>query len=181
VIVILAVNIHPSLAVVKVRGNAGERRSWAPKNCWQAFPTVLTTGLTTGCIVYTNIQPVVFENRLYRVNGALLKATISIYLAYISIRLQQVVDKTLKAVSRLHTVKAGKPVYYTGCQAICQCRCPVAGAALHADNINASCQQPSFYVYRSVGSNMSYRPIRSPNENTTKQVTGKPSVFCLFF
>jgi len=24
--------------VVKVRGNAGERRSWAPKNCWRAFP-----------------------------------------------------------------------------------------------------------------------------------------------
>ena len=47
--------------------------------------TRLTTGLTTGCIVYTNIQPVVslftrysrlsnrlynrFDNRLYRVNG----------------------------------------------------------------------------------------------------------------
>jgi len=25
-------------AVVKVRGNAGERRSWGPKNCWRAFP-----------------------------------------------------------------------------------------------------------------------------------------------
>ena len=25
-------------AVVKVRGNAGERRSWAPYNCWRAFP-----------------------------------------------------------------------------------------------------------------------------------------------
>jgi len=25
------------LAVVKVRGNAKERRSWAPKNCWRAF------------------------------------------------------------------------------------------------------------------------------------------------
>ena len=25
-------------AVVKVRGNAVERRSWAPKNCWRAFP-----------------------------------------------------------------------------------------------------------------------------------------------
>jgi len=24
--------------VVKVRGNMGERRSWAPKNCWRAFP-----------------------------------------------------------------------------------------------------------------------------------------------
>jgi len=24
--------------VVKVRGNAGERHSWAPKNCWRAFP-----------------------------------------------------------------------------------------------------------------------------------------------
>jgi len=24
--------------VVKVRGNAGERRSWAPTNCWRAFP-----------------------------------------------------------------------------------------------------------------------------------------------
>jgi len=23
---------------VKVRGKAGERRSWAPKNCWRAFP-----------------------------------------------------------------------------------------------------------------------------------------------
>jgi len=27
-----------SQSVVKVRGNAGERRSWAPKNCWRAFP-----------------------------------------------------------------------------------------------------------------------------------------------
>ena len=26
---------HP---VVKVRGNAGKRRSWAPENCWRAFP-----------------------------------------------------------------------------------------------------------------------------------------------
>jgi len=26
------------IQVVKVRGNAGERRSWAPKNCWWAFP-----------------------------------------------------------------------------------------------------------------------------------------------
>ena len=25
-------------SVVKVRGNAGERHSWAPKNCWWAFP-----------------------------------------------------------------------------------------------------------------------------------------------
>jgi len=24
--------------VVKVRGNAGKRRSWAPYNCWRAFP-----------------------------------------------------------------------------------------------------------------------------------------------
>ena len=27
--------LHP---VVKVRGNAGERRSWAHNNCWRAFP-----------------------------------------------------------------------------------------------------------------------------------------------
>jgi len=26
-------------AVVKVRRNAEERRSWAPKNCWRAFPS----------------------------------------------------------------------------------------------------------------------------------------------
>jgi len=25
-------------SVVKVMGNAGERRSWAPYNCWRAFP-----------------------------------------------------------------------------------------------------------------------------------------------
>jgi len=25
-------------AVVKVRGKVGERRSWAPNNCWRAFP-----------------------------------------------------------------------------------------------------------------------------------------------
>jgi len=25
-------------SVVKVRGNAGERHSWAPKNYWPAFP-----------------------------------------------------------------------------------------------------------------------------------------------
>jgi len=24
--------------VVEVRGNAGEHRSWAPKNCWRGFP-----------------------------------------------------------------------------------------------------------------------------------------------
>jgi len=29
---------HRIQPVVKVRGNAGERRSWAPKNCWRAFP-----------------------------------------------------------------------------------------------------------------------------------------------
>jgi len=39
--------------------------------------TCCQTGLTNGCIVYTNIQPVVnrfdsqFDNRLYRVNGVL--------------------------------------------------------------------------------------------------------------
>jgi len=27
-----------NLAVAKVRGNAGERRSWAPKKFWRAFP-----------------------------------------------------------------------------------------------------------------------------------------------
>jgi len=33
-----AVYLQGVHAVVKVRGNAGERRSWAPKNCWWAFP-----------------------------------------------------------------------------------------------------------------------------------------------
>ena len=44
--------------------------------CEIGCQTGLTTGWTTGCIVYTNIQPVVntavqprCDNRLYRVNG----------------------------------------------------------------------------------------------------------------
>jgi len=38
--VVLLVSVQPDMtccAVVKVRGNEGERRSWAPKNCWPAF------------------------------------------------------------------------------------------------------------------------------------------------
>ena len=39
--------------------------------------TGLTTGLTTGCIVYTNIYR--FDNRLYRVHGALLMFDLELY------------------------------------------------------------------------------------------------------
>jgi len=54
--------------------------------CQSGLTTSLTTGLTTGCIVYTNIYPVVkppnnrFDNRLYRVNGALYKLIITLVL-----------------------------------------------------------------------------------------------------
>jgi len=30
--------VNSQTAVVKIRRNPGERRSWAPKNCWRAFP-----------------------------------------------------------------------------------------------------------------------------------------------
>jgi len=52
VLTVPATNINGNLRqVVKVRGNAGKRRSWAPKNCRRAFP-----GPTQALVVQTGCE-----------------------------------------------------------------------------------------------------------------------------
>jgi len=53
--------------VVKVRGNAGERRSWAPKNGWRAFPRpTQALVVQTGCEgpLQLTVRPQIFSELL---------------------------------------------------------------------------------------------------------------------
>jgi len=69
---------QPAIYTIQLVVKSVVKQVWQPVECvcglcLCGLTTVcLTTRLTTGCIVYTNIQPVDnrFDNRLYRVNGA---------------------------------------------------------------------------------------------------------------